>query len=174
MLAALLSLIFYSIPASAGLMVSSTTLQVAIPGQKGRPVYHSVENLLLPPEGKPAALLRAVLTVDNEGTRVESGARIRFSLSARLRRLGTTGEGTWSIPFLLEDRHVPQIKRGHGIEVILPINRVAVQTHLTRLKAAGFWPDALRVEAAIEPRAGTESLSGRTGTKTISVNWKPR
>ena len=167
LLAALLAL-----PASAGVKVSSAAVEVSISAPKGRPVFHSVESLFLPPDAKPAARLRAVLSVDNDGPRVESGAVIRYALSARIRRIADGGEGQWTVPFLLEQRHIPVVKRGRGVTVVLPLNRVAIVQHLAALRAAGYWPDALRLEAVFAPRAG-ESLEGRTASKTIPVDWKP-
>lgn len=159
-------------PASAGVTVSSAAVQVSITAKKGSPVFHTIESLFLPPDGKPAAVLRAALTVDNEGPRVESGVVIRFAISARVKRVGSEGEGTWSVPFLLEERHVPRVARGRGVTVTLPVNRVALVGHLKKLRAAGLWPDALRIEALIEPRRG-EDLVGRLVSKTIAVDWKP-
>lgn len=160
------------IPASAGVTVSSASIEVSISAPKGRAVFHSVESLLLPPDAKPAARLRAVLSVDNDGPRAESGAIVRFALSTRVRRVSETGEGQWTVPFLLEERHLPQVKRGRGVPVNLPFNRVAIVQHLKSLRSAGYWPDALRLEAVFAPRAG-ESLEGRTAVKTIPVEWKP-
>lgn len=167
LLAALLSL-----PASAGVTISSAAVEVSISASKGRAVFHVVESLFLPPDAKPAARLRAVLSVDNDGPRAESGAVVRFALSARIRRVGEDGEGRWTVPFLLEERHLPQVKRGRGVPVALPFNRVAIVQHLKTLRAAGYWPDALRLEAVFAPRAG-EGLDGRAVTKTIPVEWKP-
>ncbi|TPW21207.1 MAG: hypothetical protein FD126_919 [Elusimicrobia bacterium] len=164
-----------AVPAAAGVTVSSASIEVSISAPKGRPVFHTVETLLLPPDAKPAARLRAVLSVDNDGPRAESGAIVRFALSARIRRVaenGSGGEGQWTVPFLLEERHLPQVKRGRGVPVNLPLNRVAIVQHLKSLRSAGYWPDALRLEAVFAPRAG-ESLEGRTAVKTIAVDWKP-
>lgn len=152
--------------------VSSAAIEVSISAPKGRPVFHAVESLYLPPDAKPAARLRAVLSVDNDGPRAESGAVIRFALSARIRRVDDTAEGLWTVPFLLEERHIPQVKRGRGVQVVLPLNRVAVVDHLKNLRAAGYWPDALKIEAVFLPRRG-EGLEGRTAAKTIPVDWKP-
>jgi hypothetical protein len=159
------------VPASAGVTVSSAAIEASISASKGRPVFHALESLYLPPDAKPAARLRAVLKVDNDGPRAEAGAVIRFALSARIRRVGETGEGQWTVPFLLEERHIPQVRRGRGVEVVLPLNRVAVVDHLKNLRAAGYWPDALRLEALFTPRLG-EGLEGRTASKTIPVDWK--
>lgn len=167
LLAALLAL-----PASAGITISSAAIEVSISATKGRPVFHGVESLFLPPDAKPAARLRAVLSVDNDGPRAESGAVVRFALSARIRRVGESGEGRWTVPFLLEERHLPQVKHGRGVRVPLPFNRVAIVQHFKTLRAAGYWPDALRLEAVFAPRAG-EGLEGRAVTKTILVDWKP-
>lgn len=152
--------------------MSSAAVEVSISAPKGRPVFHAVENLFLPPDAKPATRLRAVLSVDNDGPRAESGAVIRYALSARIRRVADAGEGQWTVPFLLEERHIPVVKRGRGVAVVLPLNRVAIVQHLKTLRAAGYWPDALRLEAVFSPRAG-ESLEGRTASKTIPVDWKP-
>lgn len=167
LLAALLA-----VPAAAGVRVSSASIEVSISAPKGRPVFHAVESLLLPPDAKPAARLRAVLSVDNDGPRAESGAVVRYALSTRIRRVGEAGEGQWTVPFLLDERHLPQVKRGRGVPVNLPLNRVAIVQHLKTLRGAGYWPDALRLEAVFAPRAG-ESLEGRTAVKTIPVDWKP-
>ena len=162
-----------AVPASAGVTVSSASIEVSISAPKGRPVFHAVETLLLPPDAKPAARLRAVLSVDNDGPRAESGAVVRYALSARIRRVGEGGgEGRWTVPFLLDERHLPQVKRGRGVPVNLPLNRVAIVQHLKTLRGAGYWPDALRLEAVFAPRAG-ESLEGRTAVKTIPIDWKP-
>lgn len=177
MTAALLAALLAA-PAAAGVTVSSAAIEVSIAAAKGRPVFHAVESLYLPPDAKPAARLRAVLSVDNDGARAESGAVVRFALSARIRRVGeaggaaSAGEGQWTVPFLLEERHLPQVKRGRGVPVTLPLNRAAIVQHLKTLRAAGYWPDALRLEAVFAPRAG-EGLEGRTATKTIPVDWKP-
>lgn len=169
---AALLLLSLCLPASAGVAVSSASIEVSIAASKGRPVFHAVEKLYLPPDGKPAARLRAVLLVDNDGPRAEAGAVVRFALSARLRRVGAEGEGQWTVPFLLEEKHIPQVRRGRGVPVSLPFNRVAIVQHLKTLRAAGYWPDALRLEAVFAPRAG-EPLEGRLVTKTIAVAWKP-
>lgn len=172
MTSALLLALLVGAPACAGVTVSSAAVQVSIAAKKGSPVFHTIESLLLPPDAKPAAVLRAVLTVDNEGPRVESGVVIRFSISARVKRVGTEGEGTWSVPFLLEERHVPRVAAGRGVKVTLPVNRVALVGHLKKLRAAGFWPDALRIDALVEPKRG-EDLAGRLVSRTIPVDWKP-
>ena len=161
-----------AVAAPAAVTVSDTTLEVSISATKGRPVFHAVESLFLPPDAKPAQRLRAVLSVDNDGPRAESGAIIRYALSARIRRIGAEGEGLWTVPFLLEERHIPVVKRGKAVPVVLPLNRVAIEQHLKTLRAAGYWPDAFRLEAVFTPRTG-EGLEGRTALKTIPVDWKP-
>ena len=156
----------------AGVSVSSIAFEVSYETKKGRAVFHPMESLLLPPDAKPPTHLRAVLTLDNDGPRAESGVVVRFAFSARIRRVSDEGEGTWTVPFLLEERHVPQVARGRGVALPIPINRVALVAHLKRLRTAGYWPDGLKIEMLIEPRLG-EGMAGRTAQKTVAVDWRP-
>lgn len=158
-------------PVSAGVTVSGAEVQVSIASNKGRAVFHAVESLLLPPGTKPVPKLRALLRLDNDGTRPESGLVIRFALSARIRTVDGAAGGIWTVPFLLEERHVPSLARGKGIEIPLPFNQVALADHFAALRAAGFWPDGLRMEAFIEPRRG-EPVEGRLAQKAVTVDWK--
>lgn len=159
-------------PARAGVSVSSAAFEVSYETKKGRAVFHAMESLLLPPDAQPPAHVRAVLTLDNDGPRAESGVVVRFAVSARTRRVGAEGEGSWTVPFLLEERHVPQVARGRGVALAIPINRVALVAHFKRLRAAGYWPDGLRVEILLEPRLG-DALAGRTAQKTVMIDWRP-
>ncbi|MDE2291446.1 MAG: hypothetical protein KGL53_05130 [Elusimicrobia bacterium] len=159
-------------PAAASVTVARTDLQLSIQSRKGRPVFHSLESLLLPPDAKPAPRLRARLHLSNDARHAETGVVIRFCVTARVRPVKGAGEGTWTVPFLLEEKHLPRLAAGPDVTVPLPINRVALGDYLNSLRMAGYWIDGLRFDAAVAPRRG-ETLDGHIGTRTIPVDWKP-
>lgn len=157
-------------PALAQVAVRGVRWQVGLKSGKPGGVFHDAKTWLLPP-GSAGGRVRAMVSLSNRGARSQDAVLVRFSVSARLAK-EPGGESLWAVPFILEDRRVPKIRAGAGLEVAVPVNRAALAAYLQRLHGAGFWPDALRIEVMVEPRRG-EELSERLASETLTVLWKP-
>ena len=92
-------------------------------------------------------------------------------LEARLRKIGDEAEGTWTVPFIVEEKRIPKVRADALLKTPLNLNRVALGSYLRRMYHAGYWPDAFRVQVMVEPRPG-ESLEDRISDKTLPVAWK--
>ena len=87
-------------------------------------------------------------------------------MTARVLAVGTTSEGTWSVPFVVEERRVPKAPPNKMFEVPLQTG-LAFQTYLRRLGRAGWWPDRVRLQALLEPHPGSTAL--QTVEDTLEV-----
>ena len=101
--------------------------------------------------------LRARLVLKNAGP-LEEGLLLRYSMTARVAPVqGAPADGTWTVPFHVEERHVPKIGADKTLEVPLEASP-ALNDYLNRIGRAGWWPDRIKIQVMLEPREGTKAL----------------
>lgn len=114
--------------------------------ERGRPpAWRDVRSLK---DGPPRleGRLRARLVLRNTGAKDEDGLLVRFAVSNRL-------EGSWTVPLMIGEKRVAKVGPERVVEVGLDPGP-SLELHLRRLARAEKWPDALRIQAMLEPRAG--------------------
>lgn len=151
--------------------IADVDWQLALQVRKKRRVYHDIQRWLFPPSPNMKLRLRAVVSLANDSPRPESAVLLRYAFSARLRRIGKDEKGTWTLPFVLEERRIPKIGGDTTKSYPLALNRVALRSYLKRMYRSGFWPDAFRVRVMVEPRAG-ESFRDRYREEQLPVIWR--
>lgn len=171
-LPALLALLLLPRWAGAQVTIQDLGWQVSIQVQKQKRNYHAVERWLFPPTTQVKIRPRVLVTLMNPAQAAERAILLRYAVSARLRRIGSEGTGVWTLPFLLEETHIPNLPGKSSKDIPLPLNRVALQGYLQRMYRAGYWPDAFRVQLLVEPRSG-ETMDRRFSEKEVAVLWKP-
>lgn len=164
----------YAAALRAEVVVGDLHWQVAARSARpgSRPLFHDSQQWLLPPAGRAAGQVRAMVTLVNKSTRSEEALLVRFSISAKLAPVAKEAEGVWAVPFLLDERHIPRVRAGESKEVPIPLNRTVFAAHLKRKARTGLWPDALRIQLMVEPRSGEGTLEGRVAESTLKVLWK--
>lgn len=168
--AAALALALCAAPAGAELALEGLAWESAAPGEKG--AFSSIERWRQPPDAAKIGRLRALATIENRGKTPEGTAVLRFTVTARLARIGGGEPGAWSVPFLIEDTRSPlPVKADSRRAVPLVVNRVTLAAYLRRVRNQGLWPDAFRIQALLEPRKG-ETLAGRVRESELPVDWK--
>lgn len=161
-----------SVGAEAEVVVEDAGWQLAVDVRNPKSPYHDVAQWLFPPNPTVKVRSRISLRLKNLSPRAETAVLARYAFYARLKRVDDGGgTGTWVVPFIVEERHIPRIAGGASMMVPINVNRVAMSAYLKKAYRAGFWPDAFRVTVMVEPRAG-ESLEGRVMEKTLPVQWK--
>lgn len=158
------------LPAAAQVTIRDVRWQLA-QGRAQLRVHTDMDRWLLPPGPAERARPLARVTLANAARRPETAVLLRYAFSARLRRIGVQGAGTWTVPFLVEERRIPNVPGRTDHPVRLYVNRVAFNAYLKRMYRAGFWPDALKVEVMVEPRPG-ENLDGRIAERVLPVGWR--
>ncbi len=160
--------------AGAQVQLQNLHWQVAArsPRPGGKPLYHDAQQWLRPPDARAAGQIRAMVTLVNRSTRSEEAVLLRYAVSARLAPVAGESEGVWTVPFLLEEKHIPKVKAGGSREVPIPLNRTVFGAYLRRKGRTELWPDALRIQVMIEPRSGETSLEGRVADSTMKILWK--
>jgi len=143
--------------ASAELLLESVHWQV---GRVERGRVTSWADVKVLEDGPPRldSRLRARLVLKNRGPQVSEGILLRYSLTARLSRIeGESHEGTWAIPFMVEERRVPKVGPNKVIEVPLETNP-GLSLSLQRLSRSGWWPDRIRIQVMLEPHAEYQTI----------------
>ena len=141
--------------AGAGTAAAELVLE-AVGWQSGRverpprpAVFADATTVVLPAKGAPRVRAKAVLK--NRGPKSMEGILLRYVVSARLLPLkAEDGEGSWAVPFLVEERRVPKIGANKILEVPL-ITSPLLEQYLRRVARQGFRADRLRLQAMIEP-----------------------
>ncbi len=111
--------------------------------------------------------LRARLVVKNRGAKAEETLLLRYSMTARVApSTGAPTEGSWAIPFVVEERRVPKVGADKTIEVPLDTG-VALDLYLRRLARAGWWPDRVKLQVMLEPHPGSTAI--QTVEDTLEV-----
>jgi hypothetical protein len=116
--------------------------------------------------------LRARLVIKNSGTHAEEGLLIRYSMTARVAPASSSGEGSWAIPFVVEERRVPKIGPNQMIEVPLEAG-AALDLYVRRVSRAGWWPDRVKLQVMLEPHAGSSTLQIVEDVVEIKKESKP-
>ena len=96
--------------------------------------------------------LRAKLTLLNGGPKSAEGILLRYCFAARLVPREGRAAGVWAVPFMIEEKRVPKLGPNQSQEVALEPSLWGM--YLRRLARTGFWPDRLRLQVMLEPRAG--------------------
>lgn len=156
---------------AAQVVIQDVQWQLALQLKKQKKEYHGLQSWLFPPSQKWKVRTRAVVTLLNKGDKTGRAAVLRYAFSARLRRIGQEGEGTWTLPFLLEEKHVPLVRKNAAVEVPVYPNRVAMDSYLRRIYSMGFWPDTLRVRVVLNPQLN-ETFDERISEKDLEITWK--
>ncbi|MFA5139553.1 MAG: hypothetical protein WC728_10010 [Elusimicrobiota bacterium] len=157
--------------AAGQVVIQDVRWQLALQLQKQKKEYHGLERWLFPPSQKWKMRTRAVVTLLNKGGKTGRAAVLRYAFSARLRRIGQEGEGAWTLPFILEERHVPLVRKDASVEVPVYPNRVEMDSYLRRVYAMGYWPDMLSVRVVLNPQPG-ETFDERVREKSLEIIWK--
>lgn len=120
-----------------------------------KPKFSDARSIVLPPNSKLPGRLRAMAVLENKSGKSSGGIVLRVAVSARVVKTGADAStGVWSVPFWLDERRVAELKPGAIKNVAIP--NIEVQTYLKRFADTGFWVDALKIQLAVEPRAGEE------------------
>ena len=117
--------------------------------------------------------LRARLVLKNDGPKEEEGLLLRFSLTARVTPAdGAAAEGSWAVPFIVDEKRVPKIGPDKMIDAPLDAG-AALDLYLRRLARAGWRPDRIKIQAMIEPRPGTKRVQVAEDVLEIQGDAKP-
>ena len=101
--------------------------------------------------------LRARLVIRNQGNRPEEALLIRYTMTARVSPNDVATDATWSIPFVVADRRVPNIAPNQTVEIPLD-TKAALDSYAERLARAGWWFDRLKLQVMLEPHPGSRVL----------------
>lgn len=143
-------------PASAEVALEGVHWQVGrVEG--GRVVAWQDVKVLADGPPKLDSRVRARLVLKNRGAKAEETLLLRYSMTARVAPVKDSSEGTWAIPFAVEERRVAKIGAGKMIEVPLDTG-AALDLYVRRLARAGFWPDRVKLQVMLEPRPGEGAL----------------
>jgi len=115
--------------------------------------------------------LRARLVLKNRGPKAEEGLLLRYSMTARVAP-AAGAEGSWAIPFVVEERRVPKVGPNQMIEVPLETG-AALELYMRRLARAGWWPDRVKLQVMLEPHPGSAALQIVEDVVEIQRESKP-
>jgi hypothetical protein len=102
--------------------------------------------------------LRVHLLLKNRGTKPVEAVLLRYSMTARVApSQGAASDGTWAIPFSVDEKHIPLVGPNKTVEVTLDAG-AALELYLRRLARAGWWPDRLKMQVMLEPRVGATEI----------------
>lgn len=111
--------------------------------------------------------LRARLVLTNKGAKAEETLLLRYSMTARVApSTGAPAEGSWAIPFAVDEKRVPKVAPGKMVEVPLELGP-ALELYLRRLARAGWWPDRVKLQVMLEPHPGSVAI--QTVEDTLEV-----
>lgn len=103
------------------------------------------------------ARLRARLTLKNRGPKPAEGVLLRYSMTGRLALAAGSAEGSWGVPFAVDEKRVPKIGANKILDVYLTTSP-ALELYLNRLARAGWWPDLVKLQAMLEPNHGASAV----------------
>jgi len=152
----LMLLLFCQSAAFAGSELAGVRWQFS-PGLKPamKHKFSNAEQIKIPVDGKLQGHLRAVATLENKSAKNSGGIVVRVVVSARLIKTDASEQpGVWDLPFWLDERRVAQLKAGAKKDA--PIPNIDLQKYLKHLYKTGYWVDALKIQLAVEPRAGED------------------
>jgi len=149
-------LVFCASASFAEIQLSGVRWQFS-PGLKPamKPKFSDAQEIKIPADGKIAGRIRAMATLENKSGKSTDGIVVRVSISARLVKISEpAAPGVWDLPFWIDERRVAELKSGEKKEAAIP--NIDLQKYLKRLQKTGFWVDALKIQLAVEPRAGED------------------
>ncbi|MBI4678885.1 MAG: hypothetical protein HY748_15005 [Elusimicrobia bacterium] len=141
--------------------------------------FREVEALPLR-NGVLKARVRAKVAVRNASPVSVEGILLRYCVSALLapgrpRAVGST-EGSWTVPFLVEEKRIPRIGAQRTIETSVDPT-VSVRLYVARMARAGYRVEELRLAIMVEPRPevakGSPGEQGDIQTIESIVKVKP-
>lgn len=120
-----------------------------------KPKFSDVQEIKIPVDGKMPCRLRAMAVLENKSAKNSDGIVVRVAVTARLVKVSAPEQpGVWDLPFWIDERRVAELKAGAKKEAAIP--NIDLQKYLKRLQKTGFWIDALKIQLAVEPRAGED------------------
>ncbi|MFA6583388.1 MAG: hypothetical protein WCS77_03740 [Elusimicrobiaceae bacterium] len=139
--------------AFAAIEIGDIRWQVPQPsGVRGKLVYTDVPNIDFGNDELQFPKFRIAAAIKNISSKPAEAGIVRCAFSMRLVRLDGTGESVWAVPFWTEERRFSKIKPGASAE--MKIYHIDVAPFLKRLRASGYWPDAMKIQFMPEPRPG--------------------
>jgi hypothetical protein len=157
--------------ASAEVSLESVNWQV---GKVAAGRVASWQNVAVLEDGPPRLdhRLRALLVLKNAGP-AEEGLLVRYSMTARVSAVkGGAAEGTWAVPFSVDERRVPKIGADKPLEVPLEASP-ALDIYLNRLGRAGWWADRIKIQVMLEPRSGSKGITVLEAVFDVKPEAKP-
>lgn len=152
--------------ASAEIVLEGVHWQVARV-ERGRVVAWQDVRVLQDGPPKLDNRLRARLVLRNRSAKPEETLLLRYSMTARVAPAAAAGEGTWAIPFAVDERRVPKVGPDKMVEVPLEVGP-ALELYLRRLARAGWWPDRVKLQVMLEPHAGGATIPTVEDTLEVS------
>ena len=135
----------------------------AVSWQKGkavgvRPVVWEDTGKIIDGPPKFDTRLRARLTLKNRGPKAAEGILLRYSMTARIQPVtGGKPEGVWAIPFMVDERRVPQVGPNKTLDVFLTTSP-ALELYFIKLSRAGWWLDQVKLQVMVEPHQGSTDV----------------
>lgn len=99
--------------------------------------------------------MRARVTLKNRGPKAAEGILLRYSMTARVApAAGGRAEGSWAIPFWVDEKRVPKMGPNKTLDVYLTTSP-ALELYLAKLARVGWWADRMKIQVMIEPHQDT-------------------
>lgn len=112
--------------------------------------------------------LRARLTLKNRGPKPAEGILLRYSMTARVLPVsGDKTEGTWAIPFMVDEKRVPRVGPNKTVDVFL-VTSPALELYFAKVARAGWWPDRVKLQVMVEPHVGATELQSLESVLEVS------
>jgi len=126
--------------------------------ERGRVVAWQEVKVIASAPPKLTNRLRVHVLLKNRGSKPAEAVLLRYSMTARVAPTqGTDTEGTWAIPFSVDEKHIPLVGANKTVDVALDAG-AALELYLRRLSRAGWWPDRLKMQVMLEPRVGASAI----------------
>lgn len=114
------------------------------------------------------ARLRARLTLKNRGPVAAEGILLRYSMTGRVAPIaGEKPEGSWAIPFMVDEKRVPKVGPNKTQDVYLTTSP-ALELYLNKLARAGWWADRVKLQVMIEPHPGAVEVKSLESVLEVS------
>jgi hypothetical protein len=63
---------------------------------------------------------------------------------------GAAAEGTWGVPFAVDEKRVPKVGPNKTQDVFLTTSP-ALELYMAKLARSGWWPDRVKLQVMAEP-----------------------
>lgn len=135
--------------------------------EKGRPVAWEDAAVVVDAPPKLDTRLRVRLTLKNRGPKAAEGVLLRYSMTGRIKADGGAVDGSWGIPFMVDEKRVPKVGPNKTLDVFLTTSP-ALELYLARLSRAGWWADRMKLQVMIEPHAGETEVKALESILEVS------